>query len=55
MNYSPLASSKKSVAASSFKDVATDEDMATCTLLDCLHLSVVKLLQGAGMSAVGTP
>ena len=53
--YSPFASSKKPAAASPFKDVAADEDMATRTLLDCLHLSVVKPPQGAGVSATGRP
>ncbi|PUZ62094.1 hypothetical protein GQ55_4G330200 [Panicum hallii var. hallii] len=53
--YSPFASSKKPAAASPFKDVAADEDMATRTLLDCLHLSVVKPPQGAAVSATGRP
>ncbi|RLN11237.1 hypothetical protein C2845_PM09G03600 [Panicum miliaceum] len=53
--YSPFTSSKKPAAASPFKDVATDEEMATRTLLDCLHLSVVKPPQGAGVSATGRP
>jgi hypothetical protein len=51
--YSPFASSRKA-AASHFKDVATDDAMAARTLLDCLHMSVVKPPppppQGAGAS-----
>nr|CAB3467094.1 unnamed protein product [Digitaria exilis] len=56
--YSPFASPKKPAAASSpFHDLAGDDDegMKTRTLLDCLHMSVVKPPQGAGMSATGRP
>ncbi|OEL33342.1 hypothetical protein BAE44_0005637 [Dichanthelium oligosanthes] len=53
--YSPFYSSKKAAAASPFKDVATDTEMATRTLLDCLHQSVVKPPEGKGVSATGRP
>ncbi|KAF8733135.1 hypothetical protein HU200_015508 [Digitaria exilis] len=56
--YSPFASPKKPAAASSpFHDLAGDDDegMKTRTLLDCLHMSVVKPPQGTGVSATGRP
>ncbi|RCV20553.1 hypothetical protein SETIT_4G065600v2 [Setaria italica] len=53
--YSPFSSSRKA-AASPFKSVAADDAMAARTLLDCLHMSVVKPPpppQGAGASGGG--
>ncbi|CAN6202435.1 unnamed protein product [Urochloa humidicola] len=64
--YSPFASSKRPAAAaagspSPFRDVAADEAAAArTTLLDCLHMSVVRppppqRAAGAGGAATGRP
>ena len=55
--YSPF-STKKTAAAppdSPFKDVAASKETAARTLLDCLHMSVVKPAQGRGRSVTGWP
>ncbi|XP_066378272.1 uncharacterized protein [Miscanthus floridulus] len=55
--YSPF-STKKTAAAppdSPFKDVAASKETAARTLLDCLHMSVVKPAQGKGGGVTGRP
>jgi hypothetical protein len=54
--YSPFSTKKTAAAPSDspFKDVAAIKEVAACTLLDCLHMSVVKPAQGKGGGVTGS-